>query len=65
MGSEVKGSRIAIELTNGDKIFGRVHKGTDTCIWVIEDGSHHLKDVPRDIITRALILFEEVEDEEN
>ena len=65
MKNELQGKRIAIELTNGDRLFGRVHKGTDTCIWIIEDSSKKPKDVPRDIITRALIVFEGVEDEEN
>lgn len=65
MTNELKGRRIAIELTNGDRLFGTVHKGTDNCIWIVEDGSTKPKDVPRDIITRALILFEEVEDEED
>jgi len=57
MKNEVKGNRIAIELISGDRLFGRVHKGTDTCIWIVEDGETKPKDVPRDLITRVLILF--------
>lgn len=62
--SEVKGKKIAIELLDGTRILGRVHSWGKTRIWVLEDGFDNPKEVPRDIIQRSLVLFEEVSNDE-
>lgn len=61
--NEVKGRKIAIELLNGTKIFGRVHSWGTKYIWVLEKGHKKPIDVPKDIIVRSLVLFEEVFDD--
>jgi len=61
--SELKGCRVGIELLDGRKIFGVVHNWSDTIIWVIEDGHKKPIDVPRDIIERVLVAFNEVCDD--
>ena len=59
----LKGCRIGIELISGAKIFGTVVDWSETAIWILEGAETSPKDVPRDIIKRALVLVSEVENE--
>lgn len=56
--NEVKGKKIVVELLNGQKIFGVVHSWGKSKIWVVEDTETQPKDIPREIIQRAFVVFE-------
>ena len=47
---------IGIQLTGGQKMFGRVSKFTNYTVY-IEDGSGEVFDVPRRIIKRCVLLI--------
>jgi len=56
--SSLENKKIAIELLNGQKIFGVVKSWGKSKIWIIDESDNEKKDVPREIIQRALVVFD-------